>query len=74
MNKKSKALTKLITAVIISVIIFAMAILIPASALYLIWNFIFTPAFSMAKMSFLRALAITILVHCIKRFFKKESK
>lgn len=74
MNKKSKALTKLITAVIISVIIFAMAILIPASALYLIWNFIFAPAFSMAKMSFLRALAITILVHCIKRFFKKESK
>lgn len=74
MNKKSKALTKLITAVIISVIIFAMAVLIPASALYLIWNFIFAPAFSMAKMSFLRALAITILVHCIKRFFKKEKK
>lgn len=74
MNKKSKALTKLITAVIISVIIFAMAVLIPASALYLIWNFIFAPAFSMAKMSFLRALAITILVHCIKRLFKKESK
>lgn len=74
MNKKTKGLIQLITAVTISVLIIAMAVLIPASALYLIWNFIFAPAFSMAKMTFLRAIAITILVHCIKRFFKKETK
>lgn len=74
MNKKTKGLIQLITAVTISVLIIAMAVLIPASALYLIWNFIFAPAFSMAKMTFLRAIAITILVHCVKRLFKKEKK
>lgn len=36
MNKKTKGLIQLITAVTISVLIIAMAVLIPASALYLI--------------------------------------